>query len=89
VHSPPLRLSQERADAGGWLLFLFDFMANRLPPSQHVATDEEAVGIFFDLTTEEEKQVRARARVDVIRPRMRGAVVTAQLHGARSAQRGL
>lgn len=49
-------LLQERADTGGWLLFLMDFMANRLPPSQHIATDEEAVGVFFDLLTEEEKQ---------------------------------
>eukprot|EP00611_Tribonema_gayanum_P004298 TRINITY_DN13463_c0_g1_i4.p1 TRINITY_DN13463_c0_g1~~TRINITY_DN13463_c0_g1_i4.p1 ORF type:complete len:762 (-),score=332.33 TRINITY_DN13463_c0_g1_i4:1614-3833(-) len=47
---------EERADTGGWLLFLMDFMANRLPASQHVATDEEAVGVFFDLLTEEEKQ---------------------------------
>jgi hypothetical protein len=30
---------------------------NRPPPNKHLATDEELVGMFFDMTTEEEKQV--------------------------------
>ncbi|CAM9636813.1 unnamed protein product, partial [Phaeothamnion confervicola] len=50
------RLSDEqRSKQGGWLLFLLRYLVDRADRGTHVAVDEEAVGVYYDIPLEEEK----------------------------------